>query len=69
MLGVPTYWRTLERDTVNDKTLHEQEERRLFYVGMTREKQTLSLSRAVYRRAYGEERLRASLPSRFRAKS
>jgi hypothetical protein len=23
MLGVPTYWRTLERDTVNDKTLHE----------------------------------------------
>jgi hypothetical protein len=23
MLGVPTYWRTLERDTVNDKMLHE----------------------------------------------
>jgi hypothetical protein len=23
MLGVPTYWRTLERDTVNDKELHE----------------------------------------------
>jgi hypothetical protein len=23
MLGVPTYWRTLERDTVNDKQLHE----------------------------------------------
>ena len=23
MLGVPTYWRTLERDTVKDKTLHE----------------------------------------------
>ena len=42
-----------------------EEERRLFYVGMTRAKQTLSLSRAVYRRAYGEERLRASLPSRF----
>ena len=42
-----------------------EEERRLFYVGMTRAKQTLSLSRAVYRRTYGEERLRASLPSRF----
>src|SRR5262249_37667451 len=24
MLGVPTYWRTLERDTVKDKTLHER---------------------------------------------
>lgn len=23
MLGVPTYWRTLERDAVNDKALHE----------------------------------------------
>ena len=23
MLGVPTYWRTLERDAVNDKTLLE----------------------------------------------
>src|SRR5262245_47932998 len=23
MLGLPTYWRTLERDTVNDKLLHE----------------------------------------------
>ena len=23
MLGVPTYWRTLERDTVKDETLHE----------------------------------------------
>ena len=42
-----------------------EEERRLFYVGMTRAKQTLVLSRAIYRRSYGEERLRASLPSRF----
>jgi DNA helicase II / ATP-dependent DNA helicase PcrA len=42
-----------------------EEERRLFYVGMTRAKKRLVLSRAVYRRSYGEERLRASLPSRF----
>ena len=34
---------------------------------MTRAKQSLMLSRAVYRRSYGEERLRASLPSRFLA--
>jgi ATP-dependent DNA helicase UvrD/PcrA len=44
-----------------------EEERRLFYVGMTRAKQSLVLSRAVYRRTYGEDRLRASLPSRFLA--
>ncbi len=44
-----------------------EEERRLFYVGMTRAKKTLVLSRAVYRRIYGEDRLRASLPSRFLA--
>src|SRR5690242_2949626 len=39
-----------------------EEERRLFYVGMTRAKQSLVLSRATYRRTYGEDRLRASLP-------
>jgi len=44
-----------------------EEERRLFYVGMTRAKKSLLVSRAVYRRTYGEERLRASLPSRFLA--
>ena len=44
-----------------------EEERRLFYVGMTRAKRLLSLSRAIYRRSYGEERLRASMPSRFLA--
>jgi DNA helicase II / ATP-dependent DNA helicase PcrA len=44
-----------------------EEERRLFYVGMTRAKESLVLSRANYRRTYGEERLRASLPSRFLA--
>lgn len=44
-----------------------EEERRLFYVGMTRAKQSLVLSRATYRRTYGEDRLRASLPSRFLA--
>ena len=44
-----------------------EEERRLFYVGMTRAKRSLVLSRAVYRRTYGEDRLRASIPSRFLA--
>jgi ATP-dependent DNA helicase UvrD/PcrA len=42
-----------------------EEERRLFYVGMTRARRSLLLSRAIYRRSYGEDRLRASLPSRF----
>ena len=42
-----------------------EEERRLFYVGMTRAKRSLVLTRAIYRRSYGEDRLRASLPSRF----
>jgi DNA helicase-2/ATP-dependent DNA helicase PcrA len=44
-----------------------EEERRLFYVGMTRAKRSLVLSRAIYRRSYGEERLRASTASRFLA--
>lgn len=44
-----------------------EEERRLFYVGMTRAKKSLVLSRAVYRRTYGSEGMRASLPSRFLA--
>jgi DNA helicase-2/ATP-dependent DNA helicase PcrA len=42
-----------------------EEERRLCYVGMTRAKKLLTLSRALYRRNYGEERLRSSAPSRF----
>jgi DNA helicase-2/ATP-dependent DNA helicase PcrA len=42
-----------------------EEERRLCYVGMTRAKQTLTLTRAVYRRMYGSERLSGSMPSRF----
>jgi DNA helicase-2/ATP-dependent DNA helicase PcrA len=50
-----------------DTNAEIEEERRLFYVGMTRAKRSLVLSRAIYRRSYGEERLRASLPSRFLA--
>jgi len=43
-----------------------EEERRLVYVGMTRARKTLTLTRAVYRRVFGnEQQLRASLPSRF----
>ncbi|MGA2481923.1 MAG: UvrD-helicase domain-containing protein [Candidatus Acidiferrales bacterium] len=45
-----------------------EEERRLCYVGMTRARQTLTLTRAVYRRVFGNEQsLRASTPSRFLA--
>ena len=43
-----------------------EEERRLVYVGMTRARMSLTLSRAVYRRIFGnEQQLRASTPSRF----
>jgi DNA helicase II / ATP-dependent DNA helicase PcrA len=43
-----------------------EEERRLVYVGMTRARKTLTLTRAVYRRVFGnEQQLRASEPSRF----
>src|SRR6202040_2772263 len=42
-----------------------EEERRLCYVGMTRARDTLTLTRAVYRRIYGTERLHGSSPSRF----
>jgi DNA helicase-2/ATP-dependent DNA helicase PcrA len=45
-----------------------EEERRLVYVGMTRARQSLTLTRAVYRRIFGnEQQLRASLASRFLA--
>src|SRR5207244_9969496 len=45
-----------------------EEERRLVYVGMTRARQSLTLTRAVYRRIFGnEQQLRASRPSRFLA--
>jgi DNA helicase-2/ATP-dependent DNA helicase PcrA len=44
-----------------------EEERRLCYVGMTRARNTLTLTRAVYRRLYGNERLQGSVPSRFLA--
>jgi len=43
-----------------------EEERSLVYVGMTRARKSLTLTRAVYRRVFGnEQQLRASLPSRF----
>jgi DNA helicase II / ATP-dependent DNA helicase PcrA len=43
-----------------------EEERRLVYVGMTRARKSLTLTRAVYRRVFGnEQQMRASLPSRF----
>jgi DNA helicase-2/ATP-dependent DNA helicase PcrA len=42
-----------------------EEERRLCYVGMTRARETLTLTRAIYRRIYGSERLHGSSPSRF----
>ncbi len=42
-----------------------EEERRLCYVGMTRAKETLTLTRAVYRCIYGNEEMTNSEPSRF----
>jgi DNA helicase II / ATP-dependent DNA helicase PcrA len=52
------------RSIAEDKGI--EEERRLVYVGMTRARQSLTLTRAVYRRIFGnEQQLRASLPSRF----
>src|SRR5438309_1592251 len=54
------------RSITEDKGI--EEERRLVYVGMTRARQSLMLTRAVYRRIFGnEQQLRASLPSRFLA--
>ena len=45
-----------------------EEERRLVYVGMTRARQSLTLTRAVYRRIFGnEQQLKSSMPSRFLA--
>jgi len=53
----------------HNRSLHDpeelEEERRLCYVGMTRARDTLTLTRAVYRRIYGSERLQGSSPSRF----
>lgn len=42
-----------------------EEERRLCYVGMTRARHQLTLTWASHRRAYGEEYLRGTRPSRF----
>ncbi|WP_420237899.1 ATP-dependent helicase [Telmatobacter bradus] len=42
-----------------------EEERRLCYVGMTRAMSTLVLTRAIYRRRYGNEAPEQTLPSRF----
>jgi DNA helicase II / ATP-dependent DNA helicase PcrA len=54
------------RSITEDKGI--EEERRLVYVGMTRARKSLTLTRAVYRRIFGnEQQLRASLPSRFLA--
>ena len=42
-----------------------EEERRLCYVGMTRAMNTLVLTRAHYRRRYGNDAPEKSIPSRF----
>lgn len=44
-----------------------EEERRLCYVGMTRARRTLTLSRARYRRSYDRRSQMATTPSRFLA--
>ncbi|MES2390080.1 MAG: 3'-5' exonuclease, partial [Acidobacteriota bacterium] len=50
--------------TLQDPTQME-EERRLCYVGMTRAMDTLVLTRARYRRKYGNDSPESSMPSRF----
>jgi DNA helicase II / ATP-dependent DNA helicase PcrA len=51
--------------SINEKKGIE-EERRLVYVGMTRARNTLTLTRVVYRRVFGnEQQMRVSQPSRF----
>jgi DNA helicase-2/ATP-dependent DNA helicase PcrA len=50
--------------TLQDPTQME-EERRLCYVGMTRAMDTLILTRARYRRRYGNDAPESSMPSRF----
>ncbi len=50
--------------TLTDPTGLE-EERRLCYVGMTRAMDTLVMTRARYRRRYGNDMPEASIPSRF----
>jgi DNA helicase-2/ATP-dependent DNA helicase PcrA len=62
--GICPHSRSLKEN--DDKGI--EEERRLVYVGMTRARKSLTLTRAVYRRIFGnEQQLRASLPSRFLA--
>jgi ATP-dependent DNA helicase UvrD/PcrA len=54
------------RSVKEDEEKGIEEERRLVYVGMTRARKSLTLTRAVYRRVFGnEQQMRASLPSRF----
>ena len=50
--------------TLTDPTQME-EERRLCYVGMTRAMDTLIMTRARYRRRYGNDMPESSMPSRF----
>jgi DNA helicase-2/ATP-dependent DNA helicase PcrA len=50
--------------TLQDPTQME-EERRLCYVGMTRAMDTLIMTRARYRRRYGNDSPESSMPSRF----
>jgi len=51
--------------TLNDPQGELEEERRLCYVGMTRAMNTLILTRAAYRRRYGNDVPERSVPSRF----
>jgi DNA helicase-2/ATP-dependent DNA helicase PcrA len=51
--------------TLNDPQGELEEERRLCYVGMTRAMNQLILTRANYRRRYGNDMPELSIPSRF----
>jgi len=63
--GICPHNRSINEDQKGDNKGVE-EERRLVYVGMTRARKTLTLTRAVYRRVFGnEQQMRASPLSRF----
>ena len=64
--GICPHSRSVNEDKEKGTDKCIEEERRLMYVGMTRARNSLTLTRAVYRRIFGnEQQMRASQPSRF----